>query len=263
MTGTATLSVLRAMARRLPRGMVAATLALSLLTGVDRAEARCSGIDLRDHLTDSARSRLDSDLGKVPFAIGNHWVATRGAQRIDIVGTQHSGDARMAKTMRQLRPLIRQADAVFLEVTETQMQAADGDQGAFARYFLLRPGQQLDRMMPAADWRLLTARLALYGITAEAAKRMQPWYISDFLTGTDCRKRGFGARRGLDDRIERSARNSRASRRWVWRRRKAALPRSPPCRWRIRSRCCASICAARPGTKTSMSPSPNPISTTG
>jgi len=208
MTGTTTLSVLRAMARRLPRGIMAATLALSLLTAVDRAEARCSGIDLRDHLTDNARSRLDSDLGKVPFAIGNHWVATRGTQRIDIVGTQHSGDARMAKTMRQLRPLIRQADAVFLEVTETQMQAADGDQSAFARYFLLPPGQQLDRMMPAADWRLLTARLALYGITAEAAKRMQPWYLSDFLTGTDCRKRGFGARRGLDDRIERSARNA-------------------------------------------------------
>jgi len=192
--------------RRTLRALLLA--ALPLLAAAPGAEARCSGIDLRDHLTDSARIRLDADLARVPFALGNHWVASRGGQRIDIVGTQHSGDARMSAIMRQLRPLIRQADVVFLEVTEPQMLAADSDQSAFASYFLLPPGQRLDRMMPAADWQLLTARLAPQGITAEAAARMQPWYLSDFLTGTDCRKRGFGARRGLDDRIERSARTA-------------------------------------------------------
>ena len=197
--------------QRLTQGLRSAAVILllasfSLGAGATDAAARCGGIDLRDHLTESARARLDADLAKVPYALGNHWIATRGAQRIDVIGTQHSGDARMSSMMRRIRPLIRQADAVFLEVTEPQMIAADSDQSAFARYFLLPPGQRLDRMMPADDWKLLTARLAALGIAPEAAARMQPWYLSDFLTGTDCRKRGFGSRRGLDDRIERTAR---------------------------------------------------------
>jgi hypothetical protein len=201
--------VRRALAGALRRGLCAlAVAALPLWTGADPASAACDGIDLRPHLTPDARARLEAELAKVPFALGNHWIATRNGQRIDIIGTQHSGDARMFAIMRPLRPLIRAADAVFLEVTEAQMLAADSDQSAFARYFLLPPGQRLDRMMSAADWQSLTARLAIHGITAEAAARMQPWYLSDFLTGTDCRKRGFGARRGLDDRIERSARTA-------------------------------------------------------
>ncbi|TNJ48646.1 TraB/GumN family protein [Phaeobacter sp. B1627] len=161
---------------------------------------------MRDHLTAEARTRLDAEMAKIPFSRGNHWIATKGNRRLHVIGTQHSGDARMLSMMGEIRPLIRQVDAVFLEVTEPQMLAADSDQEAFGRYFLLPPGQRLDRMMPAADWTQLSARLAQLGIAPGTAAQMQPWYLSDFLTGTDCRKRGFGTRRGLDDRIERVAR---------------------------------------------------------
>ncbi len=188
-------------------------LALALLLtpgplGPGAAYARCTGIDLRDHLTTEARTRLDAEMAKVPFSLGNHWIATKGNRRLHIIGTQHSGDARMLSMMGDIRPLIRQVDAVFLEVTEPQMLAADSNQEAFGQYFLLPPGQRLDRMMSASDWTQLSARLAMLGIAPGAAAQMQPWYLSDFLTGTDCRKRGFGTRRGLDDRIERVARRN-------------------------------------------------------
>ncbi|NIZ14364.1 TraB/GumN family protein [Phaeobacter sp. HF9A] len=163
---------------------------------------------MRDHLTAAARARLDQDLQKIPYALGNHWLAQKGDQRIHIIGTQHSGDARMFAMMRQIRPVIEQADAVFLEVTEEQMQTTENAPAHLDRYILLPRGQRLDRMMSAEDWHLLSARLAVYGIPAEAAAGMQPWYLSDYLTGTDCTKRGIGVRRGLDDRIERAARRA-------------------------------------------------------
>lgn len=195
--------------RALRSGLRAGVLALALLgAGAGLAEARCTGVDLRDHLTESTRARLDQDLAKVPYATGNHWIATKRGQRIDILGTQHSGDSRMWAQMRTIRPLIEQAEAVFLEVTEPQMAEVDQDQEAFAQYFLLPPGKRLDRMMSAADWEMLSTRLAELGIEPASAALMQPWYLSDFLTGTDCRKRGFGSRQGLDDRIEATARDA-------------------------------------------------------
>ncbi|KUP91250.1 TraB family protein [Tritonibacter horizontis] len=195
--------------RRLARALVLSltlTLSLSLAVAPGLAEARCTGADLRDHLTESGRTRLDAALTKVPYALGNHWIAQKGSRRIHVIGTQHSGDARMFAMMRQIRPLIPQMDAVFLEVTEPQMRAADQEQEAMAQYFLLPAGRRLDRMMGAQDWQDLSSRLAEMGIEPQMAALMQPWYLSDFLTGTDCRKRGFGSRRGLDDRIERVAR---------------------------------------------------------
>ena len=192
--------------RRFAAPLGALALGLALLAGTPEAAlARCTGIDLRDHLTATARSELDRQLARTPYAFGNHWVASRNGQRIDVIGTQHSGDSRMAALMREIRPLVRRADLVFLEVTEPQMRAADADEAAFERYFLLPPGRTLDRMMSADDWLLLSARLWQLGIEPFVAAQMQPWYLSDFLTGTDCRKRGFGSRRGLDDRIEQTA----------------------------------------------------------
>ena len=184
---------------------LALTLALALASA-PLAEARCTGVDLRDHLTESARAQLAQELAKVPYGTGNHWIATRDGQRIDIFGTQHSGDSRMWSQMRVIRPLVRAADAVFLEVTEPQMQSADQDPEGFARYFSLPKGKRLDQMMSAADWTRLSGQLAEAGIDPATALFMQPWYLSDFLTGTDCRKRGFGSRQGLDDRIEAAAR---------------------------------------------------------
>ncbi len=182
------------------------TLGLAVGLAPATAQARCDGIDLRDHLTASARVQLDLALEKAPYALGNHWLASKGDQRIHVIGTQHSGDARMLSMMRQLRPLVRRMDVIFLEVTEQQMLAADNEQEAFGRYFLLPEGLRLDRMMPARDWQLLSTRLLSEGIEPRMAAQMQPWYLSDFLTGTDCRKRGLGTERGLDDRIERVAR---------------------------------------------------------
>lgn len=182
-----------------------------LLLSPDGAEARCNGRDLRTDLTVAQRAQLEQQAALVPFAQGNHWIARKGSRQLHVVGTQHSGDPRMARVMRALRPVIRAADLVLLEVTKAQIEAHpetpdDPDQ---QRYFLLPKGQQLDRLMPRRDWQFLAAHLAAVGIAPEAALGLQPWVIGEMVGPAGCLPRGLGRRRGLDDRIERQAHRAR------------------------------------------------------
>ena len=171
------------------------------------AEARCTGRDLRADLSSELRHRLTEDTAKVPYSAGNHWVAAKNGQTLHVVGTQHSGDPRMGRIMRKLRPVIRDMDLVLLEVTAAQIatQNAAKTDPRQARYFLLPKGQRLDRLMSKSDWQFLLSGLLSTGLAPEAALQLQPWVIGDMIGPKGCLPRGFGRRRGLDDRIERQA----------------------------------------------------------
>lgn len=171
------------------------------------AEARCNGRDLREGLSPELRQRLTEDAAKVPYSEGNHWVARKNGQTLHVVGTQHSGDPRMGRVMRQLRPVIRDMDPVLLEVTAAQIAThpeLENDPSQ-AKYFLLPKGQRLDRLMSKSDWDFLRPRLLLTGFAPDAALQLQPWVIGDMIGPNGCLPRGIGRRRGLDDRIERQA----------------------------------------------------------
>ncbi|CUH78257.1 TraB family protein [Tritonibacter multivorans] len=171
------------------------------------AEARCQGRDLRADLSPELRQRLTSDAARVPYSEGNHWIARKGDRTLHVVGTQHSGDPRMGRVMRQLRPVIRDMDLVLLEVTAAQIATHPefDDDPSQAQYFLLPEGQRLDQLMSKSDWQFLLPQLLRTGFAPEAALQLQPWVIGDMIGPDGCLPRGIGRRRGLDDRIERQA----------------------------------------------------------
>jgi uncharacterized protein YbaP (TraB family) len=177
---------------------------LALSAGM--AQARCSGIDLRQHLTAPAQKQLSREIAKIPFAYGNHWIASKGGRQIHILGTQHSGDSRMRAVMRRMRPLIRASDLVLLEVTGAQIRQAQTKPAASSlSYYTLPRGRTLPQLLTAQDWRLLSQRLAHMGLHPSFTAHLQPWVASHFLAGTYCRGRGLFASAGLDDRVERIA----------------------------------------------------------
>lgn len=171
------------------------------------ADARCTGRDLRADLSPELRQRLTEDAAKVPYSEGNHWIAQKNGQTLHVVGTQHSGDPRMGRVMRKLRPVIRDMDLVLLEVTAAQIAIHPelDDDPSQTRYFLLPEGQRLDRLMSKSDWQFLLPQLLSTGFAPEAALQLQPWVIGDMIGPDGCLPRGIGRRRGLDDRIERQA----------------------------------------------------------
>ncbi|MEX0367941.1 MAG: TraB/GumN family protein [Ruegeria sp.] len=186
--------------------MIRAIVTLMLCLGIAfPAFARCTGTDLRNHLTPSAQERLEQEIRDTPFAYGNHWVATKGSKRIHVVGTQHNGDSRMRKVMRKLRPVIRSADAVLLEVTEAELSRLDEVLRKNPSILLIPRGPGLPEMMSAEDWSMLQLRMGFEGVDSDLLARLQPWYISMALSRSGCGGRGIAAYAGLDERIERIA----------------------------------------------------------
>lgn len=176
-------------------------LALALALQATAGFAACRGIDYRDHLPPATEARLEREMAATPFSRGNHWVATKGSRTIHVIGTMHGGDARMAKVMRNLRPALGSAQAIYLETVQAEMDNLDTMPAALARSFLLPKGQELRHLLDKEAWEhfVLTARVS--GANVETMNRMQPWAISMFLVQSGCRPYGFGLKRGLDDRI--------------------------------------------------------------
>ncbi|SDD05833.1 TraB/GumN family protein [Ruegeria marina] len=182
-------------------------LGLLMATGV---EARCTGTDLRTRLTPEGEARLAREIKKVPFAYGNHWIATKGTQRIHLIATQHTGDSRMRAVMRRIAPVIETADAVLLEVTGRQLATLEDTLRKTPSILTIPRGAAgLDQLMTPEEWRFLTIRMNAQGDEERVLSRLQPWFISMNLSRSGCGGRGLFAYRGLDDRIETLAARAR------------------------------------------------------
>ena len=174
------------------------------------ADARCQGADYRDYLTPAQKQKFDQTVARIPYATGNHWIATKGGRTLNIVGTKHTGDARMSRIVQRLQPIIADADALLLEVASHEVDEAYEDPKVFQKYMLLPKGQSLSSMMSASTWAALSRRVGIQGISAAELDRLQPWFASELLDDVVCASSHPRVRRkGLDDRIERVARRNR------------------------------------------------------
>ncbi|UWQ46694.1 TraB/GumN family protein [Leisingera aquaemixtae] len=184
-------------------------LALALALQASAGLAACRGIDYRDHLPPATEARLEREMAATPFSRGNHWIATKGSRTIHVIGTMHGGDSRMARVMRNLRPALASAQAIYLETLQPGVETPDTMPASLASSFLLPQGQELRHLLGKEAWRHfeLTARVS--GANLDTMNRMQPWAVSMFLVQSGCRPYGFGLKRGLDDRIADFARRKR------------------------------------------------------
>lgn len=185
--------------------MIRLILILVLCCAATGSAAGCKGTDLRQRLTPQYQSRLKTEIAKVPFAYGNHWIARKGSRSIHVVGTQHFGDSRMRSVMRNLAAIIAGADAVLLEVTRAQMDAFWSNLHKTPHLVMITKGPTIPDMLPAQDWQRLLAALRGTGLSPEEAAVLQPWVLSFYLSKSGCGGRGIASYAGLDDRIERTA----------------------------------------------------------
>lgn len=183
--------------------LLAVLLALALVS--QPAQAACRGVDIRDHLSQSDQAWLDRQMAATPYSTGNHWIASKGAQRLHVVGTMHGGDSRMAGVMRNLRPVIAAADVVFFEITDVELEAREGQLDQYAQQFTLPRGRTLKHLMSPAGWARIKDYAAITGGNLEDMQHLQPWALGLFLDTKGCRPYGFGLKRGLDTRMERYA----------------------------------------------------------
>ena len=166
------------------------------------ALAQCTGKDLRPLMAHDAAAKMDEAVRETPYAQGNHWVATKGAKTVHLIGTMHVGDPRLDPVMGRLRSTITSADVILLEATPVEEKALQSAVATRPELIFLTDGPTLPELMPEDDWQNLSLAVKSRGIPPFFASKFQPWYLSLLLGVPGCAIREIaGGKRGLDHLI--------------------------------------------------------------
>lgn len=165
------------------------------------ASAACDGRDLRLDLPPEQEAALRAAEAETPFAHGNHWRATRGDRVIQVIGTIHMPDPRLAPIVSRLEPVIAGADLLFLEATEEDTKALEKRLTGPDSLLLLKD-TSLPELMDEETWQSLAKAASDRGIPGFMAAKMQPWYLSLVLALPGCAMELVSTGQGLDALIE-------------------------------------------------------------
>lgn len=158
---------------------------LALLCAPALAQTSCAGLDLIATLPAADRTTLEQASAAAPYPAGNHWRAEKAGATIDLVGTFHLYDPRMDGPMDRLRPLIAQADAIYLEATEVEIKALQTAVSSTPD-LLFTTGPTLPEQMTEPEWQSLSTAMNDRGIPAFLASKFRPWYVSVMLSMPPC-----------------------------------------------------------------------------
>ena len=163
--------------------------------------AECGGIDLRSTLSAPEKVEINARLEGVPFAVGNHWKATKNGRVIHLIGTMHIDDPRMDPVAKRLEEVIKAADLVLVEASLEDQQRLQTEIATNPSLAFLT-GKTLIDLMPEDDWEALVTAAEARGIPSFMAAKFQPWYLSLILSMSPCvlKKAAAGAK-GLDHRL--------------------------------------------------------------
>ncbi|WBU59164.1 TraB/GumN family protein [Paracoccus albus] len=180
---------------------IIASCALSLFAGAGFAQ-ECVGDNLIDALPEHDRAWIDAQSQAVPNHQGILWQASKGDERISIVGTYHFDHPMHRATVEKLRPQLEAADRLLVEMgpeEEAEMLSAMSSDPTL----IMEPsGPTLPERLSEEHWQQVGDAMADRGVPAIMASRMKPWYIATLLAISPCAMKQMagngGKPRGLD-----------------------------------------------------------------
>ena len=179
---------------------LAARLTLILPVLAAPAFAQCSGANLFDEMTPDRQAEIRAMAAAHPYPDGNFWIASRGDQRMTILGTYHFDDPRHAPALEAAAPLIADASALLVEAGPEEEKALMKAMGDDPSLMFITTGPTLLEMLPADTWKRLSQALEARGIPGLFAAKFQPWYATMVLAIPPCAMAAATAQqpKGLD-----------------------------------------------------------------
>lgn len=167
------------------------------------ALAECVGSNLFDTMPSEQRAEIEAAVEGVPFHQGILWRATKAGQEMTLVGTYHFGDPRHDPMLDRLAPLIRQADAVFVEAGPEEERRLTDALSSDPTLMVDPAGPTLPERLDDRDWQALAAAMAERGMPAVMTAKLRPWYVAMMLGISPCmmKQMAEGDAQGLDHRI--------------------------------------------------------------
>lgn len=168
------------------------------VAGTGAGAGECVGTNLFAAMPAERLAQIEAAVAGVPYHEGLLWQASKGDQRIILVGTYHFGDPRHQRMLDRVEPHLAAADALFVE-------AGPEEEARLTRALAENPdlmvnatGPTLPERLRASEWAQLSEALADRGMPAVVASKLQPWYVALLLGVSPCMMDGMAAGAGGD-----------------------------------------------------------------
>ncbi|SLN65983.1 TraB family protein [Roseovarius litorisediminis] len=166
------------------------------------AFATCEGTDLISALSDEDRSRLTARAYAAPYPKGLLWQAKRDETQITLFGTYHLLHDQTQSHLDRVKPLIDNADAIYLEVSNNDQAQLQREIAADPSIMFITDGATLPDLLGAEDWKRLVDEMRLRAIPGFMAARFKPFWAAMMLGIGPCEARsGLMEKKGIDARI--------------------------------------------------------------
>jgi uncharacterized protein YbaP (TraB family) len=165
------------------RALAAATLLVGL---AGPATALCVGDSYLASMSDQQRQALAEIVDATPYAEGLTYHATRGEDRLTVVGTMHIYDPRLEIIRTRVAADVRSADLVILEATADEEQQLRDLITTNPGLIFIVDGPTLPELLDEETWALLSDAASQRSIPGFMAAKMQPWYLSLLLSVPPC-----------------------------------------------------------------------------
>jgi uncharacterized protein YbaP (TraB family) len=165
------------------------------------ATAECVGQNLIDALPDADRAALHAAADAVPYPRGNIWQATRGGQKLWLVGTYHLDDPRHAAKMARIEGLIDQAGTVLVEAGPEEEAALMAHLARDPSVMVNTDGPTLPEVLTEAEWQALSDAMRARDIPPFMTSKFRPWYVSMLLAIPTCQSGMLEQAKGLDGMV--------------------------------------------------------------
>lgn len=168
-------------------------------------QAECQGKNLIAAMPASDQSALRAQADAQPYAVGNFWRATKGAQTIHLIGTYHFNDPRHEATMARLAPVLGQSRSLLVEAGPAEEESLKQRISDDPSLIINTNGPTLPEIMQPEDWKRLSKAVSARGVPAIMAAKFRPWYVSMLLSMPDCGITEQVTPNGLDNQLIQAA----------------------------------------------------------
>lgn len=166
------------------------------------ALAQCDGQDLIQTLPDADRTTLVDRAAATAYSEGLLWRATRGDTTFTLFGTYHFEHDRTTAHLATLTPLIDQADAIYLEVSNEDQNQLQRELAEDPSIMFIMQGPTLPDLLGEEDWQRLTDEMRARSIPVFMAAKFKPFWAAMMLGIGPCEARkSLTSDSGIDKRI--------------------------------------------------------------
>lgn len=185
------------------RVLVAAVFALWAAAPAWAQASECVGANLFDAMTPDQRAEIDAAVADIPYHRGLLWRASKGDQKMTLVGTYHFGDPRHDAMLARVEPLLADAAALFVEAGPEEERRLTEALASDPTLMADPDGPTLPERLDDRDWGLLSAAMAERGTPAVVTSKLRPWYVAMMLGISPCmiRQMAESGAQGLDHRL--------------------------------------------------------------